>query len=284
MLKIVKFFILILCAFNNNYTNAQVFKAGDIFSGYIDITPDTLINFNYQTSPTENYYFDIDNDAQNDFKIQAYNSGGLGGASRSISIIPINASSYILKGRIDSVFHNYYNDWLLTPMLKVLNYGDSINTFTNVWVNQALYLTSKSGIAGTYVDPTDWTGGNDLYIGLKNQTATDTVYGWIRVNCPYSNKCIVKDYSSTGFYTGIKELNKSSNLLVFPNPTSNLIDISDDQNQFKNSTIQIKNYLGQVVFITAFASQINLQYLSAGMYFLTIQDKSSSKTVKFIKQ
>jgi hypothetical protein len=58
----------------------------------------------------------------------------------------------------------------------------------------------------------------------------------------------------------------------------------DNQNQFQNATIEIKNYLGQVVFTTPFTSQINLQNLTAGMYFLTAQDNSSSKTVKFIKQ
>ncbi|MCF8423655.1 MAG: T9SS type A sorting domain-containing protein [Bacteroidia bacterium] len=33
-----------------------------------------------------------------------------------------------------------------------------------------------------------------------------------------------------------------------------------------------------------FTTQINLQNLTAGMYFLTIQEKSTSKTVKIIKQ
>jgi hypothetical protein len=85
--------------------------------------------------------------------------------------------------------------------------------------------------------------------------------------------------------TGIDNIdNITSTINIYPNPTTSILNIIDKQNQFQNATIEIKNYLGQVVFTTPFTSQINLQNLSAGMYFLTIQDKSNSKTVKFIKQ
>ncbi len=51
-----------------------------------------------------------------------------------------------------------------------------------------------------------------------------------------------------------------------------------------NSTIEIKDYLGQDVFISPFTSQIDLHNFSAGMYFLTIQDKEKKLTIKIIKQ
>jgi hypothetical protein len=101
------------------------------------------------------------------------------------------------------------------------------------------------------------------------------------------------DMNSSGILTikysnavGIEELTSHSDAIIniYPNPTTSILNIIDKQNQFQNSTIEIKNYLGQIVFTTPFASQINLQNLSAGLYFLTIQDKSNSKTVKFIKQ
>jgi hypothetical protein len=101
------------------------------------------------------------------------------------------------------------------------------------------------------------------------------------------------DMNSSGILTikyanavGIEELTSHSDAIIniYPNPTTSILNIIDKQNQFQNATIEIKNYLGQVVFTTPFTSQINLQNLSAGMYFLTIQDKSNSKTVKFIKQ
>lgn len=83
---------------------------------------------------------------------------------------------------------------------------------------------------------------------------------------------------------GIKENINDDSFNVFPNPTTSVLNIVDENNQLQNATIQIKNYLGQLVFTTPFTTQINLSDLSAGMYFLTIEDKSNKKTVKIIKQ
>lgn len=286
MLILRRYIIVIFCVFNYCYTNAQVFKAGEIFSSYIDVTPDTLINFNYQTSPTEDYYFDIDFDSQYDFKIEAYNVGGLGGASRSISVIPINSNSYILNGRVDSVFHNFYNYWHLTPMLKVLNYGDSINTLTNIWVNQVLYLTSNSGSAGTYVNPTDWIGNNDLYIGLKYQTLTDTIYGWIRVNCPSSNKCYIKDYSTTKFANDIHEINEGvKGIITYPNPVTNSLNILSSSVNLLNSEVEILSADGKIISTQTYSKIPDVSILPDGFYTLKVITKDKQIYIsKFIKK
>lgn len=85
--------------------------------------------------------------------------------------------------------------------------------------------------------------------------------------------------------TGISNIqDKNSNFSVSPNPTTSIINIFDEENQFQNSTIIIRNYLGQLVFTTPFNSQINLSDLSAGMYFLTIRNGTIKKTVKIVKE
>ncbi|MFN8114508.1 MAG: T9SS type A sorting domain-containing protein [Bacteroidia bacterium] len=86
------------------------------------------------------------------------------------------------------------------------------------------------------------------------------------------------------FAVGVKENSLSKNIKIYPNPTSSIINIVDENNQLQNSTIQITDYLGQVVFYSSFTTQINLSSLSAGMYFLTIEDKNNKKTVKIIKE
>ena len=83
---------------------------------------------------------------------------------------------------------------------------------------------------------------------------------------------------------GLTEFINDFKFSIYPNPTTSTINIVDENNQLQNATIQIKNNLGQLVFISSFTSQINLSSLSAGMYFLTIEDKSSKKTIKIIKQ
>lgn len=84
---------------------------------------------------------------------------------------------------------------------------------------------------------------------------------------------------------GIKEISNQQNpIAIFPNPTNSIINITDEFNQFQNSTIIIKNNLGQVVYTNSFTSQINLSHFSAGMYFLTIENKEYNRTIKIIKQ
>lgn len=83
--------------------------------------------------------------------------------------------------------------------------------------------------------------------------------------------------------TNVNEFNNKTEIKIYPNPATNTLQISDENNAFQNATIQIKNYLGQVIFTTPFTSQINLQNLTAGIYFLTVKDKDYEKTVKIIK-
>lgn len=79
------------------------------------------------------------------------------------------------------------------------------------------------------------------------------------------------------------EMNKLA-INIYPNPTNSILKISDEQNELQNSTITIKDNLGQSVFYSPFTSQIDLSGLSAGMYFLTLDNGVESKTVKIIKQ
>lgn len=86
-----------------------------------------------------------------------------------------------------------------------------------------------------------------------------------------------------GNTVGVSE-NAKTNIKIFPNPITSILNIIDEQNELQNSTIEIKNYLGQTVYDSPFDSQINLSHLSSGMYFLTLQNGNSFKTVKIVKQ
>lgn len=282
-MRIVLFILsLFLCIVNSS--KAQLFKAGDIFSGYIDIVPDTLINGAY--SANEVFYFDINNDQVNDYLIKAYSSNSLGGGTNYISIEPLSLNSFIRFGRIDSLYHNYYHYWMYSEMALPHLLGDSINSNTANWQSKLLYLTNTSGSAGTYLYPTDWIGVSDLYIGLKSQIATDTIYGWIRVNCPSSNKCYVKDYSSSGFVNGLNEIMiNEKNEIIYPNPASNTINIYNKESTFDNADIEIINFLGQTVLSQSYSDKIDISFLNKGIYTLKIFTKKRGVyNSKFLKE
>ena len=119
-----------------------------------------------------------------------------------------------------------------------------------------------------------FVGTNDIFEGNFINSFGKFTVG----NYSYTEKC------SSDFDVSINELLIENQISIYPNPTTSYLNIVDKDNQLQNATIQIKNYLGQVVFCSPFANQINLQSLSAGMYFLTIQDKENNKTVKIIKE
>lgn len=151
---------------------------------------------------------------------------------------------------------------------------------------------SFAGNVAVY-DGTTWCGLKDT---LDNIVASatifnDTIYisgAFLKANSDsveYIAK--LKDpslYNQCINVVSINELSEINQINVFPNPTTSILNITDKENQLQSATIEIKNYLGQTVFSSPFTPQINLQSLSAGMYFLTVEDKYSKKTVKIIKQ
>jgi len=118
---------------------------------------------------------------------------------------------------------------------------------------------------------------NKLYIGEHETLNGDSVHLLGYLTGGYN-------IGTCGGTIGIDELINSFNIKLYPNPTTSSINIIDENNQFQNAYIEIKNYLGQVVFTSPFASQIDLSSLSSGMYFLTIENKNDKKTIKIIKE
>lgn len=119
-------------------------------------------------------------------------------------------------------------------------------------------------------------------ITLNGDTLPDGIYFvTLKIN---STKTLSKKLIKQTNAVGLNENDLLQNIQLYPNPTNSNLNIVDENNQLQNATIQIKNYLGQLVFSSPFTSQINLHSLSTGVYFLTIEDKSYTKTIKVIKQ
>lgn len=271
-------------------SHAQIYKAGDVFSGYVDITPDTLINYVFPpSSSNESYYFNINNDSIDDFIInaRALNSNGQG--NDYIIVKSLNPNLYIRSGRIDSVLLTN-GFWWISNVAKPLIYGDTINSLNAIWDSTSLFLTENSFFASGQKNLLDWATGTDLFVGLKYQNTADTIYSWVRVNIPYTSnfikKCFVKDYSTSGFVDAIHEINSGAKEITsYPNPVTNTLNLSTSTiNQF-NSEIEIVNTLGQTVLKQPYSKSVDVSLLSLGFYTLKVftQDKQLFLS-KFIKE
>ncbi len=79
----------------------------------------------------------------------------------------------------------------------------------------------------------------------------------------------------------------STNLSVYPNPATDLLNINISNANFKNSEVVVYNISGAEVLKTNMAAnnaQLNIESLSNGVYFVKVSNQNGfNKTVKFVK-
>ena len=90
---------------------------------------------------------------------------------------------------------------------------------------------------------------------------------------------------NSAVYAGINEFTLENLVTVYPNPTTDFINVSFNNNE--SSKIEIYNQLGQVLIteiVPASGKQINISSLNSGVYFLraTVGNKTAIK--KLIKE
>lgn len=182
--------------------------------------------------------------------------------------------------------------------------GGGLNGFVHDMVvfNNKLYVVgaflTAGGVAANriaYWDGTNWCGlgssfngnisavevyNNELYIGgdftLVDGNPVNYVAKWIGGN--FVDQC--------GNTIGIKESFLSNNQIsVYPNPVSNTLFISNEQNEFQNSEIEIINLLGEVVLKLAYTSNVNVSNIPSGTYILKVTTIDKRRVyIKFIKE
>jgi hypothetical protein len=79
----------------------------------------------------------------------------------------------------------------------------------------------------------------------------------------------------------------NTKMVVYPNPASDVLNISINNSSFKNSSISIYNISGNEVLSSTMmgtSTQLNIESLSNGVYFVKVKNENGfDRTVKFIK-
>lgn len=145
-------------------------------------------------------------------------------------------------------------------------------------VNTQLYTGSMEGvgfISLACVMSVESGGGLSCY----SKQGSSIQFGSISCSSPLFPTPI-----KTSLTTSLNNQMSDKDIMVFPNPVSSVLLISDNQNQLQNATVKIKNMMGQIILNKTFSKEINISGLSSGVYFLTIEDKNSKKTIKILKE
>lgn len=219
------------------------------------------------------------------------NSGSIC-AGQSFTLTPSGADTYTISGgnsivspTVDatySVTGTELNSCVSTSPATatvVVNALPNIITSTSntlLCTGQTASLTATG--ANTYTWSTTDNGTN--IVVSPTVTSSYTVTGTDVNGC--SNTSTITQ--SVSLCTGIEQLSGDSEILVYPNPFSNLITIKNTAN---NSTIIIIDVLGKVVFEKHESSseiEIDLSYLTTGFYQLIVKGDYNYYTQKIIKE
>lgn len=155
-----------------------------------------------------------------------------------------------------------------------INNGSIYNSAMNTWTPSIKVngLSTNAGIIHT-IDFCDLSTTNGGMPDVNTGTLTNVTF------------CSSQQYFCDYTYTAIKEnTTTTKRVLVFPNPTSNTLNIRSDNNEFENSEIDIINYLGQTVLKLPYSNNISVETLSSGYYTLKIQTPSGQFNSNFVKQ
>ncbi len=80
-------------------------------------------------------------------------------------------------------------------------------------------------------------------------------------------------------------INFPPNFFIYPNPTSNKLNISLNKANSENYSLEVLNCLGQIVIKTNYSNEINVTDLPKGLYILKFVDKNNSAySFKFVKE
>ena len=191
------------------------------------------------------------------------------------------------------------------------------NATNNIWANgtgdenwdipKNLALNTQVGISGNWIGMgdcslTSWADespvfavGTVSYMGFRFKLGSNTHYGWAKVlitgnaTIGYTASFQKIAYESTpnapigaGQETlGLNSIN-STNLSIYPNPATNMINIIGSENSTK---VVISNILGEKTLeISSPINWINIESLKPGVYFLTLFNGDKTTTKKLIKK
>lgn len=197
---------------------------------------------------------------------------------------------YNFAAKSGDVWRDTLSDWSTTP----IHYTVTVNSVDYTTVNSlqlkrlhVTYVSNTYGIPKNY-EITERIGCSKYlfnYIGRKSQSDDDYIYAAL---CYKDDEFGLKQFSSTPCdyvnYVGLSEPALNSGLRVYPNPAASRINIAFSNSE--TASLEINNSLGQLVHSQVISSgqELDLQFLSSGIYFLGVRRGDERSVVKLIKE
>lgn len=177
-----------------------------------------------------------------------------------------------------------------SPVLSLI--GKSTNLVSLAWTTP----TDNVGVVGynvfnglTKVNATTILGNSYVVTGLSINTNYDFTVKAIDAAANISNASNVLSVT-LNLITGVEKNNFENNSIIFPNPTTGLVNIYVDNDNQGILKLKIFNQVGEEVYQFAdsknqkmFTIDFNLNSLPSGLYYVDIQNDNFKTVKKIIK-
>ncbi len=182
---------------------------------------------------------------------------------------------------------NLFKDSLL--VLTSTNFGKNWNDTLFAEGGAALATIAKE-VGSTRFVPTDSSQWKTLQLDLTKYKGTDLLVSFKTVNDNGSNLYL----DNIQFFKGLhpasieSKKNETNQLLLFPNPSSDYINIKINEGSFKGRYALV-NSLGQIqdqglLEMDGHTKRIPVSMLPAGVYYVLIQNNQEVFTKAFVKK
>ncbi len=168
-----------------------------------------------------------------------------------------------------------------------INYQQACVVYSNPVITQMGSILQSTS-ANTY----QWYLNGNPISGANSQTYTFSSSGNYSVEVTYGDNCPYVSNTINIMATSI--LNEEASLIfnIYPNPTSDLINIEYISNKNVEPVLEIKNVLGQIIFTERLAlnnssvkiSRVELANFESGIYFVYLNVEEQTIVKKIIKK
>jgi hypothetical protein len=265
---------------------SAIMAAGTNADGQIIYTDE---NPNFVGGNTSQYFLDLNNDGDDDFRIYGHHAYGNGYSSIGLAVQPLGSSN-ISNGIMTDNGDHYA---LALSAGEAINNTGNFNSSTN---GVTMNVQSGDICAGAWCDATD------KFIGFQFKIAGVIHYGWARMdaNADFNNgSWVLKDYayeSEAGvgivagavMSVGTEDTNLDNIVEFFPNPTTgqlvlvknNTVDLLSAEIMDVNGTVLKRIDLTQ----TPQTTTLSMEGFASGMYFIRVNTSETSGVTKIIKE
>lgn len=172
----------------------------------------------------------------------------------------------------------------VTGQVESINFTVQVETAPLPVISEPLVGVLGADVSGlTY----QWYYNGNALSGATNQYYQPLFAGDYTVAVTYPNGCQSESVSYTyQGTTGIGELQQKGEIMIFPNPAKDKVDIVVGED-LPEAEYMILNVMGAVVAsgeLKGASTVISVENLDAGLHFIRIEFTDSVKTISFTKQ